>query len=387
MLEQPIGTQRDTADVATISEIYAGEVMPGLQARSFSSLHRMFPTRTVRRDGPVDLLPHAPRPLGDYRTSSRGGSFDLYDYVSRNRTAGLLVLHQGRIVLQQHELGTDADTLWPSMSVAKSISSTLVGVAIQDGFIGGVGDLLVDYLPALRGSAFDGVTIRQLLQMTSGARWNDASTDPGSERSRMLELQQAQRPGSILQFMATLPRVAEPGTKWNYSTGETHVVGALLKAATGRWLSDYLSERIWSRLGMQADAIWWLESPGGLEVAGSGLSATLCDVARFGRFIARGGTIDGASLLPPGWIEEASAPFVLGGERVDYGYMWWPVPDASGSFADRAFGARGIFGQFLYVNPAKDVVIAVHSARSKPRFAEAVLDNDFFNATVAHLTR
>src|SRR5262249_12058816 len=150
----------------------------------------------------------------------------------------------------------------------------------------------------------------------------------------------------ILRYVAHRPRAAEPGTVWNYSTGETHVVGALLYAATGRWVSDYLSEKIWSKVGMEADASWWLESPYGLEVAGSGFSATLRDYARFGLFVLNDGVIDGQRVLPPGWVREGGIPRQVGGKRVDYGYMWWPVPGANGSFADDAFSARGIFGQF-----------------------------------------
>jgi len=240
-------------------------------------------------------------------------------------------------------------------------------------------------LPQLIGSAYDGVSIRQLMQMTSGVKWDDNQVNPESERRRMLALQVAQKPGEIMRFMASLPRVAEPGTVWNYSTGETHVVGALVKSATGKWLSDYLSERIWSRLGMEADAYWWLESPGGLEVAGSGVCAPLRDYARFGRFIMNGGVIDGEAVLPEGWMAEAGVSRMVGGERLDYGYMWWPVPDINGSLADGAYAARGIFGQYMYLNPVQDVLIAVLSSRAKPRGAEAILDNDFFNSTVEAL--
>lgn len=271
------------------------------------------------------------------------------------------------------------------MSMAKSISTTLVGAAIQDGLIGSVEEPLVRYLPELEGSAYDGVSIRDLLQMTSGVHWDDTHTDSTSERRHMLELQIAQEPSSILSYMATLPRVAEPGTLWNYSTGETHVIGALLRAATGEWLSDYLSEKIWSRAGMEADAEWWLEAPGGLEVAGSGISATLRDYARFGLFMMEGGVAGGRSILPDNWLAEACTSRMVGGTRLDYGYMWWPVAGSDGSFLDQAFSARGIFGQYIYINPAQQIVITVLSARSKPKFAEAILDNDFFNAATAAL--
>jgi CubicO group peptidase (beta-lactamase class C family) len=273
------------------------------------------------------------------------------------------------------------------MSMAKSLSTTLVGAAIHAGAIGSVDDPLTRFLPQLAGTAYDGVSIRHVLQMTSGVQWNDTHTDPRSERRRMLELQIEQRPDAILRYLSQLPRVAAPGAVWNYSTGETHVIGAVLRAATGRWAADYLSEKIWSRLGMESDASWWLEAPAGLEVAGSGVSATLRDYGRFGLFMLDDGVISGERVLPVGWVQEATAPQKIGGRRVDYGYMWWPVAGNDGSFADGAFSARGVFGQFLYVNPRRQVVIVVWSARSKPKGAEAIPDNAFFNAVVEALHR
>jgi CubicO group peptidase (beta-lactamase class C family) len=216
-------------------------------------------------------------------------------------------------------------------------------------------------------------------------RWDDTHTDAASERRRMLELQIAQQPGAIMKFLADQPRIAAPGTVWNYSTGETHVVGALVRAAVGGWCADYLSKKIWSRAGMQSDATWWLESPNGLEVAGSGINATLRDYARFGLFVANDGVIGTERVLPEGWIEEATAPREVGNSRIDYGYMWWPVPSPQGDYIDRAYTARGIFGQYIYINPREQVVAVVLSARAKPKGAEAIPDNDFFNSAVAAL--
>lgn len=133
---------------------------------------------------------------------------------------------------------------------------------------------------------------------------------------------------------------------------------------------------------MEQDATWWLEAPGGLEVAGSGINATLRDYARFGLFMANGGVIGNERVLPESWIVEATQPRQVGNARVDYGYMWWPVARPNGSFADGAFSARGIFGQYIYINPREQVIVAVLSSRSKPKGAEAIPDNDFFNSAV-----
>lgn len=372
--------------IAPIRDAYAGKVLPDLQVSTFRNMHRAFPTRVIARGGRVEPLPYRKSSIvRELEFYADGRRYDLYDMMSRNRAAALLVLKDGEVVFEDYELGNTAQTRWMSMSMAKSISTTLVGAAVHDGYIGSLDEPLTKYLPELLGGGYDGVSIRQLLQMTSGVQWNEDHTDPASERRQVLDLQVGQRPGSLLRYMARLPRVAAPGTRWNYSTGETNVVGALLHAATGRWLADYLSEKIWSRLGMEADACWWLEAPDGLEVAGSGISATLRDYARFGLFALRGGTIDGEAVVPPDWMRAAAGPITVGGAQVPYGYMWWSVPGADGAFADGAYCARGIFGQRIYLNPRERVVIVLWCARSKPSGAEVIADNDFFNAVVEAL--
>lgn len=373
-------------NIGSMVDAYVGKLMPSVQVDTFRNTDRLSCTRQVSRgSGAVSELPRWKRQLGDVQIHSRGQQFDLCDYVSRNRIAGLLLLKDGEIALEHYEFGNDQHTRWLSMSVAKSISTTLVGVAVQDGFIRSVEDPLTKYLPQFEGTAYDGVSIRNLLQMTSGVQWDDTHTVEASERRSMLALQIAQEPGAILDLLARQPRAAIPGTVWNYSTGETHMVGAVLQAAVGRWLADYLSDRIWSRLGMECDATWWLESQGGLEVAGSGFNATLRDYGRFGLFMMNDGIIDGRRVFAEGWRREATSSRLIGGKQVDYGYMWWAVPNAAGSFEDEAFSARGIFGQFMYVNPKQRVVIVVWGARSKPKGAEVIIDNDFFNAAVEAL--
>jgi CubicO group peptidase (beta-lactamase class C family) len=366
--------------------VYEGRLLPSEQVITFRQTERLFATRPVLRGGgPVQTLPRRATQIQDVAIRSGGKHYDLYDYLSRNRIAGALLLKGGEIAFEYYDFGNDPTTRWMSMSMAKSVSTTLIGAAVQQGLIGDVDEQLTVYLPELKSSAYDGVTIRQLLQMSSGVAWDDTHTEPASERRAMLELQIEQQPGAILRYMRQLKRVAAPGTAWNYNTGDTHVVGALLHAATGRWAADYLSERIWSRLGMEADASWWLESPDGLEVAGSGISATLRDYGRFGRFLLQDGVAGGERILPENWIREAVAPRNIGGKQVEYGYMWWPVAAPDGTFGNGAFSARGIFGQYIYINPAEQVVVVILSSRSKPKGAEAIPDNDFFNAAVETL--
>ena len=194
----------------------------------------------------------------------------------------------------------------------------------------------------------------------------------------MLEAQISQKPGAILDLMAKLGRAAEPGTRWNYSTGETSVVGALVNAATGKHVADYLSEKIWVPAGMESDASWWLDSPDGQEIGGSGLSATLRDYARFGQFMLAGGVVDGNETLPDGWIDTATSPKTIAGENVEYGYMWWPLDMG-------AYSAIGIFGQFVYVHPDSNLVVAMWSAQPKPVGTDAIDEYEFFNALASAL--
>jgi hypothetical protein len=185
--------------------------------------------------------------------------------------------------------------------------------------------------------------------------------------------------------MSKLPRAGEPGTIWNYNTGETQIVGELVHAAVKRPVAQYLSERIWSRFGMESDATWWLDSPNGQEIGGSGLSATLRDYGRFGLFFMNGGVAAGEKILPEGWITEAGSSKMIGGKKVNYGYMWW-IPDASANpVHEGAFLARGIFGQSIYVNPGENVVVVVWSARPKPIGTNTISDEDFYAAVVKAL--
>lgn len=273
-----------------------------------------------------------------------------------------------------------------SMSIAKSITSTLIGAAVRDGFIRSLDDTITRYVPSLRGSAWDGVTVRHVLHMTSGVRWNETYTDPSSDRRRLLEAQIAQDPGGALAVMRALPRAGEPGTVNNYNTGETQVAGEVLRGALGgRPLSEYLFEQVWQPAGMEAAATWWLESPGGIEIAGSGFSATLRDYGRFGLFVLDDGVIDGESVLPADWMREATTPFSLpGGRVVDYGYFWW-TGTGEASRTDRAYSAEGIHGQFLYINPAVDAVVVVWSAQPLPLGGAVVDDWAFFGAVADSL--
>jgi CubicO group peptidase (beta-lactamase class C family) len=371
--------------IGTVTQVYDGTLTSDIQVNTFRHIERLFPVRVVKHGPNVLALARAAKPLTKVEFSSGDKTYDLIDYMALNRVTALLVLKDGQIAYEDYEMGNTEKTRWMSMSMVKSITSSLMGAAIQDGHIKSIDDPVTQYVAKLRGSAYDGVSIRNLLQMASGVKWDETYTNPASDRRHMLQAQIAQRPGAIMDLMANLPRAGAPGTIWNYSTGETFVAGAVVRAAVGRPLAEYLSERIWTKAGMESDATWWLESPDGLEIGGSGLSATLRDYGRFGLFLMNGGVAGGERILPDGWVRDAGSSKTIGGKVVDYGYMIWPFSATPGSVNEGAFQALGIYGQHIYVNPREHVVIVVWSALPKPTDMETIADEDFFAAATAAL--
>lgn len=383
-----VGQQKDVAD---IRQVLDGRMTPDVEVNTFEQSQRLYPFKTVRRGASVRALARAERPLGALAFQSNGRSHDLFDYLADDRIAGLLILKDGKVVTEDYELGLTPAMRWASWSMAKSVSSTLIGAALEQGLIRSLGDPVSRYVPALRGSAYDAVSIRDVLRMASGVGWSETYTDPASDCRRLTDAQLLHQPGASMQFMATLRRASPPGTVWNYNSGEANIAGAILEGATGKPLGTYLAETLWAPLGMESDATWWTESPGGMGLSGVGLGATLRDYARFGLFVQNDGVIDGRRVVPAGWFREAGSPQVIGGKSVDYGYLWWPVPagdpNNSGIAGDAieagSFQALGIFGQHLYINSREKLVIVVLSARPKPVATPPIRDLDFFTA-VAH---
>jgi len=379
--EAPKGEQ-----LAGARQVFDGRMLPGVEVNTFSHSDTLFPVNVVRRGGVVQQFAPASEELQarvrNVRFKSEGQDVDLYDYLAEDRVAGLLILKDGKVVMEDYELGTRPETRWISFSMAKSISSTLVGAALKQGLIASIDDPVTKYVPALKGGVYDDVSVRNLLEMASGVKWDETYTDPRSDRRKLLDLQLANKPGSIVAYMKALPRAGAPGTIWNYSTGESFLVGALIEGATHKPLATYLSETLWSRLGMEQDATWWLESKGGMGLAGSGLGATLRDYGRFGQFVLEDGVINGERVVPEGWFQEAGKAHSIGGKPVDYGYLWWPLPPGD-PIHQRAFEARGIFGQHLYLNPREKLVIAVLSARPKPDGGRSPVSDAGFFAAVA----
>ncbi len=272
-------------------------------------------------------------------------------YLASQHAAGIVIVHDGKIRFERYGLGFDATGRWSSFSVAKSFTSTLVGAAIRDGSIKSLDDKVSQYVPDLRGSAYDDVTIQQLLTMSSGVRWNEDYEDVNSDVSRFNDTPADPGVDATVSYMRKLPRAHPPGEVWNYNTGETNLVGVLISSATGKSLSQYLQEKIWEPAGMEGKATWLL-SKTGLEIAGCCIQASIRDYARFGQFVLANGVVNGKPIVPDNWFAEATVKHKeIGVAGMGYGFFWWTYDDGS-------VAAQGIYGQGIFIDRARHLVIA-----------------------------
>jgi CubicO group peptidase (beta-lactamase class C family) len=315
---------------------------------AFRALDRL-PVLAKHRVVPAGSTP-APMPPGPALKLP----LDLDAFMAGQRSAALLVIHDGKLRLERYGLDFDAKGRWTSFSVAKSVTSTLVGAALRDGYIRSMDDKVSDYIPQMKGSAYDDVNIRQLLTMTSGVRWSEDYADPDSDVARFNNHKPEEGVDALVSYLRKLPREVPAGTRWNYSTGETNLVGVLVSQATKKPLSTYLSEKIWAPVGMEQQATWIL-SKTGQEISGCCLQASARDFARFGQFILDGARVKGQSIVPDGWLAEATTERIgIGQPGRGYGYLWW-------TYGDGTYAARGIFGQGIFIDPKRKLVIATNA--------------------------
>ncbi|MFD1788875.1 serine hydrolase domain-containing protein [Sphingomonas floccifaciens] len=336
---------------------------------NFPHMERIFPTHEVKTGRRVRPLPDGtPLPIA---------AAEVDAFIAAQNIAGLIVVQDGKVRLERYARGLTREGRWTSFSVAKSFTSTLVGAAIRDGYIKSVNEPVTRYIPDLAGSGYDGVTIAQLLTMTSGVRWNEDYTDPKSDVARMFTMSVPAGQDPTVAYMRTLPRESAPGTKWVYKTGETNLIGVLVRNATKKPLADYLSEKVWKPYGMETPAAWMIDQTG-KEVSGCCLSVSLRDYARMGQLAMEGGR----GIVPAGWFADATAAKAQTGRPgYGYGYQWWTYPEGR-------FGAQGIFGQSILIDPSRRIVIAMVSAwpratGAEPSAARAAFQAKLIGAAVA----
>ena len=321
-----------------------------------AALDSFFLTRTVKAGAHAHLLDRG-RPLAAFETGGQRAN-DFGRFTNDQRVRGVLVLQDGKVRLERYVPPHSVATRWNSFSVAKSITSTLVGAAIKDGDIKSLDDPVTRYIKSLHGSAYDEVTVRQLLTMTSGVKWNEDYTDVNSDVARMYA--QPPDPGfdMTVSYVRKLPRESPPGSKWVYKTSETNLAGVLVAEATGKPLADYLSEKIWRAYAMERDAEWMIDDVGH-EQGGCCLAMTLRDYGRFGQFILDGARVNGQPIVADNWLTEATRTQVSTGAGTGYGYQWWTRDDGT-------FEGRGIYGQTLHIDRARRLVVVINSATEQP---------------------
>ena len=284
---------------------------PAQQAWGYKNMEKINPFHTIKRGDRIHPLPKAPVQI-DPTFTAGGKPYDTASYMVAFRASGVLVIKDGKI---------------------KSLD-----------------DPVTRYVPELKGSAYEGVTVRQLITMTSGVKWNENYTDPNSDVAKvgLSVIEPGVNP--VVSYMRRLPREAAPGSKFVYKTGETDLAGILLSNAVAEPISQYLSEKIWQPYGMEQDGVW-VDDVAGHERGGCCISMTLRDYGRFGLFTLELGKVEGREVLPAGWMQDATSPHV---ENPPYGYFWWLIPGG--------YEAEGIFGQTVSIFPSDHLVVVINSA-------------------------
>lgn len=341
---------------------------PQHNAAAFQGMEELFPSRRVKRsEAPLPLALAARTIAPTY--GFEGRRFVVDDFIIRNHVSGLLVLKGQEILLERYALGADRDTRFISFSMGKSVISTLVGLAVADGKIRSVKDPIITYLPEVKGGAYEAATIEDVLNMSSGTAFDEGYADPKSGIARFIGVFAANQ-GGLYDFARQIPSARPPGQSFNYASADTEVLGMLVRRVTGEPVSDYLSRKVWAPMGAEADARWVLDAPGaaGQEVAAGGVLARLRDYGRFGLLFARSGELNGQRIVPAAWAADATRahrpnlePGKLGGRSVlGYGYQWWLAPSRPGR--EGIFMAIGIHGQYIMVDPRRDLVIVKTAA-------------------------
>jgi CubicO group peptidase (beta-lactamase class C family) len=335
------------------------------QDENFGRVAEYFPVSTMTRspepfdfaDGPALALPAS--------FTYAGHEYDTERFLSDTDTTALLVLQDGAVRYERYIRTGGRDVHWLSMSVAKSFVSAALGIAVAEGLIGSVEEPITSYLPELAGSAYDGVRIKDVLQMSSGARWDENYNDPSSDINRLGRILAIG--GSLDAFLQGMVREREPGTYNLYDSADTQALGALLVRVTGRPIADYMQEKLWHPLGMEADGYWIVDDEG-MELAFAGLNATARDYAKLGELYRNLGSWQGRQIVPRAWVVASvtpDAPHLLPGDNpasdfpLGYGYQWWVMDGEEGEYS-----AIGVLNQFIYVNPSRRLVIVKLSANS-----------------------
>tara|TARA_R110002072_G_scaffold46082_10_gene127993 strand:+ start:23212 stop:24423 length:1212 start_codon:yes stop_codon:yes gene_type:complete len=335
------------------------------QYESFPRIREMYPTTELTASPTPYEFPNGAKLELPQQYSFAGTSRSVKDFLELTDTSALLIIEDGKVRFEEYYLTGGRNVNWLSMSVAKSFISTLIGIALQEGFIESLDVPMTQYVPELRGSAYDGVAIVDVLEMSSGAAWNEDYADPESDVMRMGRIMGLG--GSLDEFTATLKPEKPAGTYNQYNSADTQALGMLLARVTGRSVTEYMQEKLWEPLGAESNAYWMVDDHQ-VEMAFGGLNATARDYAKIGELFRNNGNWQGTQIVNSDWVyasTHSTKPHLLPGENpasdypMGYGYQWWLLDGDEGEFS-----AIGVYNQFIYVNPSRNLVIVKLSAFS-----------------------
>lgn len=362
---------------------------PKTQDEGYLHWDKIWATRTIPR-GTARPYASSDR-LGKLTFESVGETFDVDRFIDHEFVSGLLVLKDREILLERYARGLTPEGRWQSSSMVKSLTSILFGIAIHDGAVKSVEEPVVNYLPELKDSAYEGVTIRDLLHMASGVAWTEDTENPFTDVSEhYIQIIADRIPDYILGYLKSRPRANPPGTQYYYNTGDVFLLGLILSRSTGKSMTQLCAERFWEPMGCEHDGYFLLDSDDGHEVAGSCCGASLRDHARWAELMLNDGVAaDGQRILPEGWVAEstrATAPnFAFDPEgrrgvhaaehRHGYGYLWWTA--AGGDYQ-----ARGSFGQLIHISPKHNAAVVILGA--VPRLMFMTDEQKKYHAATTH---
>ena len=335
------------------------------QYENFNRIAEIFPVATMEASDSPYEFPDGRAITLPTTFTYENKSVASEDFLAGTDTSAVFVLKDGHVCFEQYWLTGGRDVNWLSMSVAKSFVSAAIGIAIDEGHIKSIEEPISQYVPSLAGSAYGGVRIKDVLQMSSGAKWNEDYSDPTSDINGLAEIMALG--GSLDKFTATLTRDREPGAYNLYNSTDTQALGMMLVRATGRSIADYMQEKLWRPLGMESTAYWMVDDQE-MEMAFGGLNATARDYAKLGELFRNGGNWQGTQMISSDWVKASvtpDAPHLMPGDNphsdfpLGYGYQWWVMDGDEGEFS-----AIGVYNQFIYVNPTRGLVIVKLSANS-----------------------
>jgi len=309
--------------------------------------HKIFPSRVIENHSVVFQFPQAEEQKKPKKITVDDKEFNFDDYLKDNKTVAFLIIQNDSIQYENYWYNYDQASIVASFSMAKSVMSVLIGCAIDDGLINSVNDHVIDYIPELKQNGFEDVTIEHLLQMTSGLDFNEGYFNPFGEVATFYY------GTNLRKSIEKLKLKREPGLAFEYVSGSTQILGLILeRALKGPSISSYLQEKLWQPIGMEYDATWSLDrKKEGLEKTFCCLNARARDFAKIGRLYLNKGDWNGQQIVSEEWVARSTQVDTTEGSSAKYQYQWW-LPTENGDFM-----AKGILGQYIYVNPNRNLII------------------------------